>query len=233
MNGAGTADDVDTVLLDLDDTLVRYRHSPGEVLMRAFREVGVEPMFPVSAYYERFEEFIDTTNSRGELRRECFAAIAEDRGEDPAVAREVADAFTAMRDPGDVEFLPGAPETLDALAAEYRLGVVTNGPPVYQEPKLDATDLDRWVETVVFAGHDTPAKPDPAPFDLALSRLDAAAARTVHVGDSAKTDVAGAKAAGLRAVWLVDGGETSVDATDVDADYRIDDIAALQTPPWR
>jgi putative hydrolase of the HAD superfamily len=45
-------------------------------------------------------------------------------------------------------------------------------------------------------------KPDPAIFAWTLARLGVPAAATVHVGDSAAADVAGARAAGLRAIWF-------------------------------
>ena len=46
-------------------------------------------------------------------------------------------------------------------------------------------------------------KPDPAIFTLALERLGARAASTLHVGDFFHIDVVGARAAGLQA-WLID-----------------------------
>jgi len=55
---------------------------------------------------------------------------------------------------------------------------------------------------MVFAGHETPPKPDPEPFRRALDDLGVAPERAVHVGDSLATDVAGAARAGLRAIRL-------------------------------
>jgi FMN hydrolase / 5-amino-6-(5-phospho-D-ribitylamino)uracil phosphatase len=46
------------------------------------------------------------------------------------------------------------------------------------------------------------AKPDPAPFQVALERLEVDRRAAWHVGDSAATDVQGAQAAGVFAVWL-------------------------------
>ncbi len=45
-------------------------------------------------------------------------------------------------------------------------------------------------------------KPDPAIFAGALRLGGATAAATVFVGDSPVYDVAGAKAAGMRAIWV-------------------------------
>jgi HAD superfamily hydrolase (TIGR01509 family) len=49
-------------------------------------------------------------------------------------------------------------------------------------------------------------KPDPRLFEIALSRADAAASSTVHIGDFYQVDVVGARAAGIRPVLLDQAG---------------------------
>jgi putative hydrolase of the HAD superfamily len=223
-----TTNTVDTVLFDLDDTLVTYNRSTRAVLDEAFSVVGVDPFFSAEAYFARYEEFLPTTDSIEALREACFAAVADDHGYDAALGRDVARAFNARRDHGDVRLLPGARAVVDAFADEYRLGIVTNGPPDVQRPKLSAVSLDDAFETVVFAGYDTDPKPDPAPFDRALATLGSTPGRAVHVGNSLASDIAGAHAAGLRSVWIPAYAE---DAT-VEPHYELDSLAGLADPPW-
>ncbi|MFB6177367.1 MAG: HAD family hydrolase [Halobaculum sp.] len=204
--------EVEAATLDLDDTLVSYRRSPGELLRAAFDAVGVDQLFPVEAYYDRFEEFSERTDSMAELRRECFAALATERGHDAETGRAVASAFADERDHGNVEWCRGAErflDTLDERAIPY--AVVTNGPPDAQRQKLDAVGLSERVETVVFAGHDCPAKPDPEPVERAVAALGVDSEAVVHVGDSA-SDVGSAVAAGVGAVVVgeVDSGANTV-----------------------
>lgn len=56
-------------------------------------------------------------------------------------------------------------------------------------------------DAVIDSGKVGVEKPDPRIFALALERLGVPAARAVHVGDSWPADVAGALAAGWRAIW--------------------------------
>jgi putative hydrolase of the HAD superfamily len=225
-------DSVRAVLFDLDDTLVRYRRSSGILLEESFAAVGVDPVFPVEAYYDRFREFADRTDSVAELRRACFAALCADRGRDPDLGRRVADAYAAERDHRDVAWVAGAREAVESLSDRYRVGVVTNSPADAARRKIDAAGVDDYAETVVFAGHDAPAKPDPEPFRRALAELDVDPGRAVHVGDSRASDVAGANAAGLRSVlFAADGsgdGGRSADAPD----DRITSMWDLRSPPW-
>ncbi|MEZ3145082.1 HAD family hydrolase [Halobaculum sp. MBLA0143] len=192
--------DPDGVTLDLDGTLVDYRRSPGELLAVAGDRVGVDPPFPVEAYYDRFDEFAERTDSMRELRRECFAALAAERDYDPETGRSLARAFAAERDHGNVGWCRGAERFLDGLDGRgVPYAVVTNGPRETQRQKLAAVGLDDRVEGVVFAGDDCPAKPDPEPIRRGLSVLGVGPERAVHVGDSG-TDLAAARRAGVRAV---------------------------------
>ncbi len=219
---------VDTVLFDLDDTLVTYRRTPAEILADAFEQVGVDPVFSIDDYYARYATHLRQHDTIQDIWRECFAAAAADNGHDPDLGREVAAAFDDLRDPAGVDLLPGAEETLEVLSAEYRIGLVTNGPPDVQRPKIDAANLDRWLDTAVFAGYDTEPKPDPEPFGRALADLDACAEKSVHVGNSLRSDVAGAHAAGLRSVWIPSYEEERT----VEPHYQVAALPDLRRPPW-
>ena len=194
---------LDAVLFDLDDTLCRYRRSGSELLEAAFERTGTEPFITREEYHARYPEFVDESDSMADLRERCFAAIAEAKGRDPEVGRRVARAYADERDHGNVEPLPGLEATVEAVST-LPLGLVTNGSPEMQTPKLEALGLADAFDVVVHAGYDAPAKPDPEPFETALAALEASPDRAVHVGNSLSSDVAGAHAAGVRSVWLED-----------------------------
>jgi HAD superfamily hydrolase (TIGR01509 family) len=202
-----TPDDIDAVLFDLDGTLCTYERSAGEVLGLAFERAGVEPFFDVTAYYDRFGEFLDDSEDMATLRANCFAAIAGERERDPAVGRAVADAFAAERDQTRVRFLDGAADLLTHLHERgYGLGLVTNGPPDAQRRKLDSLGVADRFDAAVFAGHDTPSKPHPEPFRRALDGVDTRPGRALFVGDSRDSDIAGARAVGMSSAWVAGEG---------------------------
>ncbi|WP_132059737.1 HAD family hydrolase [Halorussus amylolyticus] len=224
-----TTTKIDTVLFDLDGTLVEYERSPGEVLEIAFERAGFDPFFEVEAYFDRFDDHLGPGVSIDEGRANCFAEIAADSGRDPEEGRAVADAFAAARDQSRVRALPGAREALDALADDFALGLVTNGPPEMQTAKLAAAGLGDHFETVVFAGHDAAAKPDPEPFEVALDALGSDPDRAIHVGDSLGSDVTGAHAAGLRSAW-VQANDGSTPGPEPDYDFA--SVGELRNRPW-
>jgi len=218
-----TMDSLETILFDLDNTLVTYERPPGEVLKSAFDAVGCERLFPVSQYYARYDEFIQQHDSLADARAACFAVLAEEHGYDARLGRTVAAAFDSERDQSRTEFLPGAETVLEALSRTYRIGVVTNGARDTQRTKVESVGLDRWVDTVVVAGDEIPAKPSPEPIRRAVHALDGAVATTVHVGDSPESDVAAAEAAGVESVLISDGGRSP----EFEPTHTIDSIDEL------
>lgn len=219
----------DAVLFDLDGTLCEYRRPGDEVLERAFDAAGVEPFFSIADYYERYGEFAPVAEGPTELREMAFEAIATERGRPAALGRALASEYAERRDHAAVDPLPGVPEVVHDLAAERRVGLVTNGGPKTQWNKLRTLGLTDRFEVVVFAGHYNeewgyvPAKPDPEPFRLACDTLGVAPERTAHVGNAPEADVAGAAAAGLTSVLV--GERAPVDGWDPDHD--VDAVADL------
>jgi len=221
--------EVEAVLFDIDDTLCRYHRTATDLLPVAFERAGVDPFFDPETYVERYNEFADESTDVVDLRKRCFAAIARERGRDPEEGRAVARAYAAERDHTNVSPCPGAREALEALHGSVPLAAVTNGSPEMQATKLRTLDLAGYFETVVHGGYDAPAKPAPDPFYDALDAVDARPTRTVHVGNSLSSDVAGAKRAGLQAVWYA-----REDSTDPDPqpDYVVESMCDLASPPW-
>ena len=90
---------------------------------------------------------------------------------------------------------------LDRLEGRYRLGVISNFERWLQE-RLMELEIGHRFDVVVISGVDLIEKPDPAIYELALSRMGVAADRVVHVGDSLSLDVRPATEVGMRAVLL-------------------------------
>lgn len=217
----------DAVLFDLDGTLVEYERPATEILEMAFERTDVDPFFAVDDYYERYETFFEESDSIEHLRELVFADIAESRGIDPDVGVRVAKAYAEERDHSEVFLLPGAEAFLDALEGRP-LGLVTNGDPEMQRPKLAATGLDTRFDTIVYAGHDTRPKPHPEPFQLALERLRSPPETATFVGNDPKADVEGAHDAGLSTVWLRNGAD---ETPETPPQYTIDSFNELLDTP--
>ena len=93
-------------------------------------------------------------------------------------------------------------KTIDVLKPRFRLALITNGASDTQRGRLSLLGIEKTFDAVIISGEVGAAKPDPRLFVLALKKLGVEKENAWHVGDSLKTDVAGALGAGLTAVWL-------------------------------
>jgi HAD superfamily hydrolase (TIGR01509 family) len=192
--------ELDAVTVDGYGTLLTLAN-PVSKLRRALAKRGfertaseVERAFAAEASYYRPRSHLGHDEvSLFELRRDCVAVFLEavDANLDPASF--VTPYITAL----EFTALPGAVGTLEKLTGQgLRLAVVSNWDcslPLH----LSRLDLDRLFSTVVTSADVGRPKPDPAPFRLALERLDVQPERALHVGDESE-DEEGARAAGMR-----------------------------------
>ena len=99
--------------------------------------------------------------------------------------------------------------TIDILKkADIPMALITNGPSDLQRIKLEALGIEPWFDVIVISGELGKAKPDASVFEFALRQMGVGPEGGCHVGDNLFTDVAGAKAAGLAAVWLNRAGKS-------------------------
>ncbi|UUY09665.1 HAD-IA family hydrolase [Pseudomonas sp. J452] len=157
-----------------------------------------------------------------ELRRRILFHALEDAGYAEAESRELAEqgfqVFLAARH--RVELFPEVHPTLERLALRFSLGVITNG-----NADVRRLGLADYFQFALCAEELGVGKPDPHPFQTALQRAGVAAAQAVHIGDHPSDDIAGARAAGMRAIWFNPQGKAW--EGDVLPDAQIASLAEL------
>lgn len=135
-------------------------------------------------------------------RRDTWVRALADQGiDDRALAELLGDRFAVERRARHRVY-PEAPSVLDALAADRRLALVTNGAACLQREKLHASGLAGYFDVVLVSADIGTGKPARAVFDAALHQLGVNSACSVMVGDSMERDIHGALAAGLEAVHV-------------------------------
>ncbi len=203
---------VTAVLFDLDDTLFDHAGCARDALMAvqaSHRGLAAMPFVALEQAHARLlEELhgevmlgrVPLEQARIERFRRLLQVAGERQPEDAtiaALASSYRDTYRTARRP-----IRGAAALLAAIRRHARVGIVSNNLAEEQREKLRTCGLDQLVDTLVVSEEAGVSKPDPAIFLLALERLGARPAETVMVGDSWPADVAGARAAGLRAIWF-------------------------------
>ena len=215
--------DVDGTLWDFDTVM---RRALGEVLMQLKR---LDPEASTMLDVERVigirdrahEELRGVVTDLNEVRVESFRQVLRDADRpDDTLASHLADVYFEHRDAGRRLFGDALP-TLESLQAKYTLGIISNG---------NSYPKDFGLEHVISFGaysqdHGGIEKPDPRIFEIALESAGCSAGELVHVGDSLENDVAGARSAGIRSVWLNRNGDSVT--SDVEPDAEIKSLGEL------
>ena len=92
---------------------------------------------------------------------------------------------------------------LEKLHVKYKLGIVSNfAIPECVDKLLEKHGLTTFFDVVVVSGAVNKRKPSPEIFQKALKKLGVSAEDTVFVGDTVDADVIGAKAAGMKSIFI-------------------------------
>ena len=126
--------------------------------------------------------------------------------------------------PGACLLFPDVVQTLAALRASgLKLGLITNGSVRMQSRKLECLALSSVFDAILISDAEGISKPDRRIFQRALDRLEVSPAQAVFVGDHPEVDVAGARSAGMRAIWRRDPAVSQA----VEADAVIEEVGEL------
>lgn len=201
--------DIRAITMDLDDTLWEIHPVIYRAERRLYEWLGehyprITEKFSREAIVEQRKaialEFPQQNHDYTFLRRTVLgrAGAAAEYGEQ--FVDEAMDVFDAARN--DVVVFPEVRPALEALRNNYVLIAVTNG-----NSNLHTIGIDDLFHDVVSASTVGVAKPASKIFDVAVRAGGARAHQTLHVGDHPEIDVDGARAAGLRSVWVNRSGQ--------------------------
>ena len=187
------------VLFDLDDTL----YDRSALVLRIAHEQTLafsEPLARIDPAV--FVERLIQLDAHGYgSKSAAYARIVSELGLAPALAEPLEQHFWETYD-ALCEPAQEAQIVLQALRTHgLKLGVVTNGRSVRQMLKLERLGVAPLFDAVLISQSEGVRKPERAIFERAAARCGVAAGEALFVGDHPENDIAGARAAGLMAVW--------------------------------
>ena len=199
----------DGILFDLDNTLAHRDLGIASYAGRFAQDFGTRLVDPDAAaiaalIVERDNGGYGVVGSPfATLREDIAAALAERlRWHEPTMPAELLDHWIAQFPLHAVE-MPGASAVLDRLGAMgIATGIVSNGAESSRRELVRRLGFDRRIRTLVSSERAGARKPDALIFELAARELGVPAERCWFVGDHPVNDIQGARAAGMRAIWL-------------------------------
>ena len=195
-----------TVLFDADNTLFDFSRAERAALDDALTAFGVTPDEGKARHYSAVNDMMWKKLERGEISKSAlrvarFEVFCRDCGLDvdvPALAVVYTDRLAEK-----AFLLPGAPAVCRTLAAFCDLYLITNGLKTVQEKRFAASPLKPFFKGSFISEAVGAEKPDPAYFAAVARAIDGFdPAKTLVVGDSLTSDMAGGIAAGLDTCWF-------------------------------
>ncbi len=215
------------IFLDAVGTLFGVKGSVGEVYQTLAQQAGVSISAKQldQAFYRSFASadamaFPDIPAVEIPHREYLWwLAIAKDTFQRAGVLAQFSD-FESFFEGVYRHFATAAPwviypDTFSSLKRwqqmDIALGIISNfDSRIYAV--LEALELQHYFQTITISTEAGAAKPEPLIFATALQKHGCSAQEAWHIGDSRKDDLAGAKAVGLRGIWLKRPNQSAIQA---------------------
>jgi putative hydrolase of the HAD superfamily len=217
------------IYFDLDDTLLNHRDAQRKALL----DVHDHFAFFSNIETEQFVEIYNEINGKqwtlynegkidaGELQHNRFALTLSkfnlEENNPDAIGEQYLQFYQNYW-----LWIEGAEQAFDAIRAEYKVGILTNGFTDIQEKKFKEFDLYNRADELVISEQVGALKPHPDVFEHATSLSGCRPEEILYIGDSFQSDITGGHNYGWNTAWFmeVDGSEEQVIADFVFNDYE-------------
>jgi putative hydrolase of the HAD superfamily len=190
------------LLIDADDTLWENNIYFERAFDRFAEFLDHSSLTPtqVRAVLDEMEDANAKIHGYGSLNfgrnlRQCYEHLSEREIREEDIRKVLGFAEQILEAP--MEVIDGVPETLEYLAARHDLTLFTKGQPEEQKLKVDRSGLGRW-----FAHTAIVKEKDAAAYHALAAERGMDPAVTWMIGNSPKSDINPALAAGLNAVFV-------------------------------
>jgi 2-haloacid dehalogenase len=210
----------ETLLFDLDNTLFDASSCEPAAFEYALARGGVaEP----AQHWATFTEINDALWAAvvrqevtpNEVQARRFADLVEAVGLDSDPVLLADEYVVGMGAFG--ELYPAAREVLDQLSREMTLGLITNGLGAVVRARIDRLELEQYFDAIVISGEVGTSKPGTEIFELIFEALgQPIRQRSLMIGDSLSSDIAGAHNSGIAACWYNPSRKPQPDGTQID-----------------
>ncbi|MGW2375199.1 MULTISPECIES: HAD family hydrolase [Kitasatospora] len=144
---------------------------------------------------------------------DCLRQLNHDRTPTAAELARIDELLAPLTRRGEVELIPGVADTLTVLADRHQLLLLTKGDQEEQRAKVTASTIDHH-----FRGIHIVAEKSVDTYRQLTAELELDPDRTWMIGNSPKSDIAPARRAGLRTVFIPHEHTWVLEHTDLGPD---------------
>ncbi len=206
-----------TLIFDLDDTLIDNEESIKYAFYKVLNKLGIEYNENLLEKWLKFDRVYWSSWEKGNmiipskfvtledkvlyLRTNRFIQFFETLKLDFATAIKVNDLYCSMLGVNIVE-IPGAKKLLQELDNQYAIWIATNGPKNVAYIKLEKTALTSYIKGIVSSEEIGSSKTSKKIFNYLFAKIETKAKeQMLLIGDSLTTDILGGMKSGIDTCW--------------------------------
>jgi 2-haloacid dehalogenase len=203
------------LLFDLDGTLFDFDAAERHALQTIFNEFGLEYHNSIIDDYHTINKKLWQDYELGlitptDIKTQRFAGLGEKHNlqldAEKAGKRYLEILATCT------ELIDGCEELLNQTSPDHHIAIITNGLKEVQRPRIAASPMSRYFDSVTISGEAGFAKPDPRIFDYAFAQMGNPAKESVLlIGDSLSSDITGGVSYGVDTCWYNPAGTANPD----------------------
>ncbi|MCH5316219.1 MAG: YjjG family noncanonical pyrimidine nucleotidase [Eubacterium sp.] len=213
---------IKTVFFDLDDTILDFKLSERNALIKTFKELGINPEDNLLDRYsvinlQQWKRLEVKEITREQVKVGRYKIVFDEFGIDasPELATKLYESNLACGH----YFLDGAPQMLEKIHKDFDLYLVSNGSKRVQEGRLSTANINQYFKGIFISevvGCEKPAKEF---FDYCFSKIDNFdRSCAVIVGDSLTSDIKGGVNSGIKTIWY--NPNKLENSSDIKPDYE-------------
>jgi len=199
------------IFFDLDDTLhdhhVPFARAIFSLLPESKTHLETEAIYKTFRFYSDvlWKEYDGGKIPLDQLRVERVLLTLKDYHIELSDEKAIEFQYNYEKELETLSLFPEVPMLLNELKRlGFEVGMVTNGPTMHQQKKIQQLGLDKYFsENHIFISDQVGiAKPNPEIFEVAAREVNLPAEQLLYVGDSWENDIVGPIMAGWKSIWF-------------------------------
>lgn len=221
---------INTILFDLDNTLLDFTKAEEIALARTLSELGINPEEKVTKRYseinlKQWKLLEQQKITRSELKIRRYKLLFDEFGFDCS-AEKAAKVYEQFLSEGHF-FMENAEEVLTNLCEKYDMYITTNGIAKVQKGRIKSSGLKKYFKDIFISEEIGFDKPRTEYFEKCFEKIENfEKEKAVVIGDSLSSDIQGGINAGVKTVWFNPKREEN--SSSIKADYEISDLREIE-----
>ncbi|MGX7124809.1 YjjG family noncanonical pyrimidine nucleotidase [Enterococcus viikkiensis] len=218
----------ETILFDIDDTLLDFKAAEEQALSWLFQDMGVEPSLAVKNAYKEMNQGFWRDHEAGLLSRQDLLdnrfRLFFEQYERAVDGPKTEARYRQYLNQGH-QLMENSLEVVQRLSQTEALYIVTNGVSVTQHQRLEKSGLAPYFKKFFISEEMGVHKPMKEFFDQVFAEIPQINKdKTVIIGDSLTSDIKGGQVAGIDTIWMNPAQKT---ATIIEPTYQIRELTDL------